>query len=448
VRSGSTASKLNRVAVSAFAMALALGSASLVHASAERPKEPAKVEVVKPAPVVAKPTPAKPAPKKYAVKKAVKKKPVAKKAKPKPVKSMAASKPLRGGPEVKYDIEHMPVPSSIAAPVQVGGTAEALANPSPALSAPSVIAPSESSGLPPEIMATARPGQCFAQLMTPPETESVTEDVMVRDAHKVKKITPARYEWVEESYLVSGGHKVTRHIPATYRTVRETVVESPATVREIDVPARYESRTERVMRAPERQVWVLSETVDNAYRPGGKLNWPGKVRTDGDGRVWCLMTLPAEFEDVTRTVEVAPATVKRIETAPVTRVIERRIIDVPAHDQVVESHPVYGVRKVQKLIEPAREEWIDVPAAYERRKVLRQVGPAKSVWGEVLCLKTTSKAKVARIQSALKAKGYFKGRVDGLMGDRTLKAMNDFQTAKGLPSGHISIAGLRALGVL
>jgi hypothetical protein len=418
--------------LSAGGQALALG---------ERPAPP-KAEVAPAKPVaVAQPVKAKPVPKPAAkahkkdpsrthpVKKAPVKKPLAAPSVPKPVYTHPS-------PGMKYDIGHMPVPASVASPVQAGGTAEGLMHPSPALTD----APVLPATMPPEVMASARPGQCFAELKGAPVTEMVDANVMVKPSVKVRREFPARSEWVDEEVVIHQARTQTRHVPATYRLIKETVVISVGGVREELIPAQYEIRSEREMVAPERQEWVFVPAAPTGEK---KLTWNGKTP---EGQ-WCLQTLPAQYREVEHRVEIRPSEVRRIELAPVTQVIERRIVDVPAHEEIVEIPAVTGLRKVKKLIEPAHADEVVTDAVYETRKEKREVSPGAPVWSEVLCVKKASVVVVKRIQTALKASGYYKGKPDGVLGQRTTEAMDAYQAANGLPRGAITVAGLKALGV-
>ena len=60
--------------------------------------------------------------------------------------------------------------------------------------------------------------------------------------------------------------------------------------------------------------------------------------------------------------------------------------------------------------------------------------------------KNASSALVKNIQNALRTKGYNPGNTDGVMGTRTVSALNAFQKAKKLPRG-LNAPTFKALGI-
>jgi len=54
-------------------------------------------------------------------------------------------------------------------------------------------------------------------------------------------------------------------------------------------------------------------------------------------------------------------------------------------------------------------------------------------WREILCETNTTRDRVVEIQTALMKAGFNPGRIDGDLGPSTIKAVNAFQRAKGLP---------------
>jgi len=52
-----------------------------------------------------------------------------------------------------------------------------------------------------------------------------------------------------------------------------------------------------------------------------------------------------------------------------------------------------------------------------------------------------------RVQQALKDAGYNVGAVDGIPGGATLRAVDEYQRKKGLPTGSLTIRTLESLGI-
>ena len=96
----------------------------------------------------------------------------------------------------------------------------------------------------------AQPGQCFAQVRTPPVFETYQEQIVVSPGRVESRQTPAQYEWAERRVLVSPGREVRRWVPATYRSVTDTVVVSPATTRVEHIEPVFDTVYDQVMVRP------------------------------------------------------------------------------------------------------------------------------------------------------------------------------------------------------
>ena len=69
-------------------------------------------------------------------------------------------------------------------------------------------------------------------------------------------------------------------------------------------------------------------------------------------------------------------------------------------------------------------------------------------WQSTLCNPQISTDRTIEIQKTLKEKGFNPGVIDGFIGKSTMKAINLFQEAHGLPVGnYISIETLKALDI-
>ena len=69
-------------------------------------------------------------------------------------------------------------------------------------------------------------------------------------------------------------------------------------------------------------------------------------------------------------------------------------------------------------------------------------------WRSILCEPNISTARTVEIQKSLKEKGFNPGLIDGFIGKSTMRAVNQFQEANGLPvNNYISIETLKALGI-
>lgn len=77
-------------------------------------------------------------------------------------------------------------------------------------------------------------------------------------------------------------------------------------------------------------------------------------------------------------------------------------------------------------------------------------GARKPEWERVVCQDQMSRMLVRKLQRALRAEGFSPGAVDGKMGPRTLRALNQYEKAHRLrlsERGVLPYATLRALGM-
>ncbi len=328
--------------------------------------------------------------------------------------------------------------------------------------------------LPADLRASAKPGECYARLLSPPQMEAYTDHVVVSPEHTEKRVVPAVVRETEKDVIVRPERVERRVIPAVTQMRTETVTVREATVREEVVPAVYETQMVHELVAPAHQEWVKSAgealdapmvtPVDHApvrYRDDGYLTWPGKthdpVPTTDEARdylrdgnppaVWCLKEFPAVYRDVRKRVLVQPEGVRRVDVPAVTRQVTRQVVVEPER---VEEHVIPAIvekRRVKEIVTPEHSETYTVPAVFKDVEKTRVTQPADAVWRRVLCRRNASPALITHIQQALAAKGYNPGAVDGTLGAQTVQAMQKFQADNNLPQGQISLESVKALGI-
>ncbi|HTM81819.1 peptidoglycan-binding domain-containing protein [Asticcacaulis sp.] len=323
--------------------------------------------------------------------------------------------------------------------------------------------------VPEELRKHAIPGQCFSRLLMPPKSERYVEHVLVSPERVETRRIPQVVDMVDEDVMVRPERVERRVIPAVSHIETTTEIVRPASFREERIPAQYELRTEHVMVRDSRREWVRTDGIPTEaamvtagdydpvrYRDDGSLSWPGKYQ-DGtpeaasyeprDPSIWCLKVVPGVYEDRTTRVEVAPASIRRIEIPAETRQVRHTVIDAPERYEEVVIPAVMEKRRVRRVTQEARTETYTVPAAYDDVTRERIVGAAEPVWREVICGKNTSQQKVMEVQRALAARGYNPGPIDGQLGRQTVSAMQKFQADNGLPQGQPSVEAVQMLGV-
>lgn len=284
------------------------------------------------------------------------------------------------------------------------------------------------------------PGHCYARVLLPATYDVSEEQVLVKAAEQKIKIEDARYEWVEEAVLVKEASSSLETVPAEYETVSEQFLVKPEGKRLITVPAKYETSSERILDKPAHTVWKRSKgPIDNALKT---------TYDESTGEVMCLVEVPATYRTIEKRTLVTPESTQELITPAEYKVVTKKILKTPAHTKEVMIPAEYKTVKVQKLIEPAREQKIEVPAQYETIARKAKLSDESLVWREVLCDVNMTKDIIQAMQDRLSRSGHYGGRVDGILGPKTLRAVNSYAKAKSLPVGvnYISVETAAALG--
>lgn len=291
---------------------------------------------------------------------------------------------------------------------------------------------------------SADPGECFARVLIPETTEVVTEQVVDRPETQEIIIIPATYETQTDQVLVKEETVTYSTIPAVYETVTEVVVVEPERTETSVIPATFETYTEQVLVRPAYSTWKPGAGLFGRGAAGtGTANVNGEQAT---GELLCRVEVPAQYDTVTRTRVATPETTDTRVIPAVTRTVTREVIAQPP--QVIENvvPAEYGTVSKQVLVTPASEQVNVIPATYKTVEKRVVTGGGGLEWREVLCDTNTTTAKVSEIQRALSAAGYSVPD-DGQFGPGTLRAMEEYQRANGLPVGYLTVSTVQSLGI-
>ena len=309
---------------------------------------------------------------------------------------------------------------------------------------PKAAVPRESQSMPQEARGKPRedlllpppvqPGACYARVFVPPTFRTVAEQVLRSEAREAVEVIPARYAMVDKTILIREESERIEVIPATFKTVEERILVREAHEKIEMVPASYETVTEQVVVKPAYTAWqgrrgplaCIDETISGFM---------------------CLAEVPAEYQTVTRQVMVSPATTRKVTVPAEYRTVTRSVVDQPAQTRIIKEPAQYSTVKVRRLLEPAKENRLVIPARFQKVAKTQKVRKGRMEWRLVLCEADITTDLVSRIQSALLARGYPAGLVDGILGPRTLAAVTSFQQDNNTSSGALTIETVRALGV-
>ncbi|MEM7042708.1 MAG: peptidoglycan-binding domain-containing protein [Pseudomonadota bacterium] len=286
-----------------------------------------------------------------------------------------------------------------------------------------------------------KPGHCYARVLLPATYDVSEEKILTRPAETRIEVEEARYEWVEEAVLVKETSTRLETVPGVYETYTEKVLIKPEGRKLITVPAKYRTTTERILDKPAHTVWKRgSGPIDNALKT---------TYDESTGEVMCLVEVPATYKTIEKRTLITSETTKEVITPAEYKTVTKKRLKTPSRTREVTVPAEYETVKMQKLLAPAREREVSVPATYETVSKRTKLTEEKLAWREVLCDVNMTSDVVRSIQDRLSRSGHYGGRVDGLFGPKTIRAVNSYAKAKNLPVGtnYISIETAKALGV-
>lgn len=288
-----------------------------------------------------------------------------------------------------------------------------------------------------DLPTNAQPGKCYAKCLIPDQYDTVTEQVLLKEASSRLEVVPAVFETVTEQVLVKEAYKVLEVVPATFTTQTEELMTKEAGSRLEYVPPVFETVTEQVLVSPATTKWVAGRADRNCLNED-----PEKCK------VWCLTEIPAQYKTITKQVLRSPASSREIPIPAEFKTITKAVVQQPANVQEREIPAEYRTVTKSVLRNPASTREVELPAEYSTvstKKLIKTGGFTD--WVEVMCEYKVTTAKIAAIQQALKSRGYDPGPADNLLGPRTRQALIQFQKDNSLPVGNLNVETMRALGV-
>lgn len=280
----------------------------------------------------------------------------------------------------------------------------------------------------------AKPGECYARVLTPAIYQKESREVLKKEADFRIEVIPATYEYTTDSVLVKEASEVADLVPARYEWRTESVLVRDAVDQLKTVPAIYESSSETVL-------------VKAAYTTWKKGRGPIEKLNNSTGEIMCLIEVPAEYKTITSRVVKTPARTETITSPAIYNDVKKRVM-IEGPTMVKRAIPAeYKTIKVKKVLTPARESRIEIPAMYQT--ITKRVKVTDSVleWRSILCETNTTGDIVRSIQKALSTAGYNPGAADGVLGGGTMKAIKGYQKEKNLAVGQLTLETIKSLGV-
>ncbi|MGQ7843158.1 peptidoglycan-binding domain-containing protein [Granulosicoccus sp. 3-233] len=208
------------------------------------------------------------------------------------------------------------------------------------------------------VLPDAKPGECYAKVITPARFETRTEEVVVQEASERIETQEAEYQSVEEQITVKEASQDIDVTPAAF--IRETESVETRAAELVWVNGSVDSGQPV---SPEAVEQIASSGVDTAaVEPGSCFV---EYYTEAQYRTESVRVL---VKEATQSIEIVPA---RFET------VAERVVVKEASSEVVDVPAVYRTVTESVLVEPARSVW------QEDCGVVEQVDNAT---GEVMCL--------------------------------------------------------------
>lgn len=280
----------------------------------------------------------------------------------------------------------------------------------------------------------AKPGECYARVFVPPSYMTESEQVVVRQASEKVKIIPAEYGTTEEKVLVKEPSEEIRVIPAKYDWTEEKVLVEDASERLVTVPAVFGTVSEEVL-------------VRAAYTTWKKGRGPIEKINEATGEIMCLITVPAEYETVTRTVVEQPEMTRKEIIPAKYRTVKKQVVVEPAKIEKTKIPAEYKTVTKQVLLQPASEQRTKIPAEVQSVSREVKVSDGRMEWRPILCETNATTDVITDIQRALLNAGYNPGPLDGVLGTDTMDAVAKFQNAQGMVTGQLTMETVQALNV-
>lgn len=279
-----------------------------------------------------------------------------------------------------------------------------------------------------------------------PVWESAQVAVEVEPAHQKVEVLPMRYQWVPQEVEVRPASRYWVRKKATGGCL-EADPENCAIWCLVEMPA----KTQTVYR--QEPVGCDSEEDEGCVR---YTPVPAKTKLMPVERLLAPAQAierveAGQFQIITRW-QLRPGQSALPTTAEARDeylTLRRKVLRQEARVEADTVPPVYAPIERKVLVHDGRLEIRTMPAEYTtvlKRRLVRQGG--YWTWREVLCEEKLTELNIRQIQEALKVRGYYSGRTDGVMNAQTKAAIQQFQREYDLPAdGNVDIETLQALGI-
>ncbi len=272
----------------------------------------------------------------------------------------------------------------------------------------------------------ARPGECYAKVVNPPKFETVSEEIMIKEAAEAITIVPAEYETIEEEVEIIPATKKLISVPATYKDMIETIELQPAErVWKTALKKGASPVNPALIDAIKAQGVDLDNAAPNScfkeiYKPAVYTTKTEEILVQKERNA--TEVIPAEFETIEKQVEVIPATKELVAIDAEYETVEEKILveeektvwkkgQNPAQKLsgatgdimcLVKVPAKFETIKKQVLKTPARTEIKEIPAVMETIAVQKLIAEPTLKHETIPAVYTTVEKRVLETPAAFK----------------------------------------------
>jgi len=236
----------------------------------------------------------------------------------------------------------------------------------------------------------AKVGECYVPAYVEASCKNETKKVLVKAAYDETEVVPAVTKEIERKVLVESAKVIEEYVPALYENVSKK---------------------------------ILVEAAHTEWKRGSST----AVQKVIEGDTYCLVQVPARYENKTEKVLRIPASTKTRTVAAVYKTYKETVIITPATTRIVKTHP----------------------AVYNTVKECVEKEAGRYEWRSILCAENSTTSVLKSFEKALASKGHLTTKeVDGVIDNKTTSAIKSYQRSTGLAiDGLVNIDTVKSLGV-
>ena len=274
-------------------------------------------------------------------------------------------------------------------------------------------------------------GECWVPAVVLPRRVSMPLEIVTRDAVNDIQVQPAVIQPEQRSRVVREGVRTYRVEPPVFKQVTEKVLVREEVRRSIVEPATFETREEKI------EIEAAHEVLQ-----------PCRIHSGSNAKGLCVKSVPARYKTLTRKILLKPETLREEIEPAVYREVKKWVVETPARTVPVDIPEKTGAITVQSVSTQEQINEQQRPPIVANLESINYEGEPMPTWRQAPCADDITPELIKQLQIALNDAGQDAGRADGKLGDRTLRALQNYQREHGLASGALTLETLHHLGVL